>query len=407
MAINTFSVQFLLKKDKLNKEGFAPIFAKVTLNGSKMELSTSRMIEPSNWLPDKRRAKVQTEKQKQLNEHLESFKTKLYATYSKLLHQEDELTTSAFRDALKGKKVEKVIEQTLVATATEHNIQFEKQVGEKYSYGSFKNYKTTLKYLIEFVPLFSGKKDIPLKEVGYKFCEAYFNWLTTEKDCHTNGANKQIQRLKKILNYAILSGYIQVNPAARYSLEFKPHQKIALTQTELEILGSLSLQRKTLEEVRDIFLFQCYTGLSYGDIYSLTSENLQKAEDGSTWIKMQRQKTGISFSVPLLRKAESILGKYVPLQGKGDRIFPVLSNQKMNQNLKVVQELAGIAKSLTTHLGRHTFATCITLSNGVPIETVSRMLGHTKLSTTQVYAKVIDTKIGLDMKALKDKLGDG
>ena len=292
---------------------------------------------------------------------------------------------------------------TLLSVATEHDEHFRSMLGIKYSAGSYKNYKTTLKYLNEFVPEVSGKPDIPLDSVNYKFCEAFFTYLTTQKDCHTNGANKQLQRLKKIINYAIKLGYINRNPMATYTLEFEPVNKVALTQPEIEKLRKLKLQRPTLEHVRDVFLMQCFTGLSYADIKLLGQKHLSLAENGTYWIHMARQKTKVSFAIPLLPQALVILQKYIT-ENKSDKpIMPVLSNQKMNDNLKVIQELAGISKTLTTHLARHSFAT-VALSNGVPIETVSRLLGHTKLSTTQLYAKVLESKIEADMAQLSRSL---
>ncbi len=157
-------------------------------------------------------------------------------------------------------------------------------------------------------------------------------------------------------------------------------------------------------QVRDVFIFQCYTGLAYSDLKELRPEHIYRGDDGNLWIRMERQKTAISFSVPLLKPAIELQNKYINADRKSVYLFPVLSNQKMNDNLKIIQELAGISKNLTTHLARHSFATTITLNNDVPIETVSRMMGHTNLRTTQLYAKVLDAKIGSDMKKLRDKM---
>ena len=173
---------------------------------------------------------------------------------------------------------------------------------------------------------------------------------------------------------------------------------------EINKLVALQLQRQVLRDVRDVFLLQCYTGLSYSDIKQLSKTHISAGENGALWIRMQRQKTSVSFGVPLLPAALLILDKYLPNADPDKPLMPVISNQKMNDNLKLLQELAGISKNLTTHLARHSFATTITLNNGVPISTVSRMLGHTKLSTTQIYAKVLEKTIGADMLLLEQKL---
>ncbi|MBL7789871.1 MAG: site-specific integrase [Chitinophagales bacterium] len=394
MATNSFTLKFVVKTEKQDNFGLVPIYAKMYINGQKLELSTNKRIESFKWDKYNKNAKFDND----LNEFLELFKTKMYNTYSKALLNDEYLTPELFKTMLKGVKKPTQIVHYLIETATLHNTNFEKMIGIKYSYGSYKNYKSTLKYLKEFVPIYSGNKDIPLEEVNYNFCEAYYGYVTTEKTCTTNGANKQIQRLKKIINYAIKQGFISKNPMATFTLEFKQVNRVILTIEELKKLIQFDFQRPTLEKVRDVFIFQCFTGLSYADIKTL---NLRDIEDNL--IKMDRAKTGNKFVVPLLPQALELIDKYADYENATKPIFPVLSNQKMNLNLKLIQEIVGIKKSLTTHIGRHTFATTIALANGVPIETVSKMLGHTKISTTQVYAKVLDDKIIKDMDKLKDR----
>ena len=191
---------------------------------------------------------------------------------------------------------------------------------------------------------------------------------------------------------------------ATYTVEYTPVNKVALNMAEINRLAELDLQRQLLKSVRDVFLLQCYTGLSYADIQKLSKSHISNGDNGTQWIRMKRQKTSVSFAVPLLPAALAILDKYLPNSDHETPLMPVISNQKMNDNLKLLQELAGISKNLTTHLARHSFATTITLNNGVPISTVSRMLGHTKLSTTQIYAKVLEGTIDNDMKLLGEKL---
>lgn len=398
MATNTFTIKFVVKNEKIDKHGQIPIYAKLFINGKKLELTTNRKTLPESWgdntsLTDK-----------SLNTYLELFKSKLYDAYSKLILGDEYITPELFKDVMAGKKPKEVKKHFLIEITNQHNQNFESLIGIKYSYGSYKNYKTTLKYLQEFVLSKYNAKDIELNKVDYNFCEKFYSFLTTEKSCKTNGANKQIQRLKKIINYSIKQGFIHFNPMATFSLEFKPINKIALTTDEINKVAEIIFQRETLANVRNVFLFQCYTGLSYADVKRLTRNHVQPDDKGKLWIKMERTKTTTYFSVPLLPKALEILENYSELNHKEGYLLPVLSNQKMNDNLKVIQELAKINKSLTTHLARHTFATTITLGNGVPIETVSRMLGHTKLSTTQIYAKVLDNKIERDMDELKIKL---
>jgi len=366
-----------------------------------MQYPTGQSVHTGNW-DDKMQKAIKTKEARTINSMLTASKAEIDKAVSQLHISTAEVSLDNIRLLLKGGTVQHT--RTFIQVAQEHNDNFQKQVGKKYSQGSYKNYKTTLKYLIDFIPKYCGRKDISLKSIDYKFCEAYYMYLTTEKTCHVNGANKQIQRVKKIINYAIRSGYIQSNPMASFGIEFTPVHKVALNMEEINKLAGLDLQRQVLKSVRDVFLLQCYTGLAYADIKQLSKAHISTGENGTQWIRMKRQKTSVSFAVPLLAYALDIIGKYLLNAAPEAPLLPVISNQKMNENLKLLQELAGISKNLTTHLARHSFATTITLNNGVPISTVSRMLGHTKLSTTQIYAKVLEGTIGEDMRVLGDKL---
>lgn len=394
-----FKIKFYLRTNQLKSDGTTPIYARVRLNLDKMELATNHSIIPEFW-EDESQSVVNHPESNIINSHLQSFKAQISEAYSQLYIARQEITLDGIKAILFGKSAVK--EHTLIALTEEHNKYFSSMVGIKYSEGSYKNYKTTLKYLREFVPLFYKKSDIPLSKVNYQFCQSFYTFLTNTKQCNTNGANKQIQRLKKLINYAIKLGYINTNTVASYSLEFEPVHKIALTIEEIKQIASIELRRETLEQVRDVFLLQCYTGLSYSDVRQLAPMHIYKGIN-DTWIKMQRQKTKVSFSIPLLPPAELIINHYMDTTKPELPIMRVISNQKMNEYLKLIQELAGITKNLTTHLARHSFATVL-LTYGVPLESVSKMLGHTKLSTTQVYAKVLDNKIADDMKKVKDKL---
>ncbi|MEQ1799858.1 MAG: site-specific integrase [Lacibacter sp.] len=403
MTQNTFSVHFVVRSNRVDKKGHAPIYARITINKQLLQFSINHKINPIEWDNSVEQAKLNSKSSSVINQAIESFKSRIYQAYSKIVATSEELTAEKLKEAFYGNKRQvKVI--SLIETATEHNRNFESMIGIKYSYGSYKNYKTSLKYLCEFVPKYFKKKDIPLELVNYRFCEAFYGFLTTEKKCKVNGANKQLQRLRKIVNYALKQGYLNRNPMASFTLQFTPVNKVALTIEEIGWLQQLDLKRDILQKVRDAFLLQCYTGLAYADIKQLSIENIHRDISKGYWIKMNRQKSKIAFSVPLLTPALAILEKYLSDIQVNRPLLPIFSNQKMNQNLKIIQELAGISKNLTTHLARHTFATTITLANGVPIETVSRMLGHTKLSTTQMYAKVLDSKIGHDMMELKQKM---
>jgi site-specific recombinase XerD len=386
----------------VDKQGHVPIYAKVNINSQVLLLSLNHRIPLKFWDNANEQPKNTCKDYLLILNALESFKSRIYQAYSKIIATNATLTTENLKSEFLGKEtVVKV--PMLIENVIKHNQHFESMIGIKYSYGSYKNYKTTLKYLQEFIPLTFKKKDIPLQEVNYSFSGAFFEFLTSSKSCGMNGANKQMQRLKKVMNETVRKGLLTSNPMSTFQLKFTPVNKQALSMTEVKKLADLKLTRDTLKNVRDVFLLQCYTGLSYSDVRRLTASDIYKEADGVLWIKMERLKTKIAFSVPLLKPAIKLLKGFGYGNGSEPFSLPVISNQKMNDNLKLIQELAGLDKGLTTHLARHTFATTVTLNNGIPLETVSRMLGHTKLSTTQRYAKVHEAKIGKDMEDLMDK----
>ena len=403
MAEHDFTIRLYLKHDKARQDGAVPIYAKLKLDGQKTETATKKYIDPRFWDSTSQSA-INHENADELNKVLSAFRSKLDKAFLQLCVSGEDFTVEEVKLLSQGEFVKK--QKGIVEVMEEHNKHFLSLIPAKYSQGSYKNYKSTLKYLKEFVPAQYKKQDVPLTQVNYAFLEAYYSFLLAKKNCKNNGANKQIQRVKKVMNYALKHEYIATNPTATFSLTSDPVTKVILTNAEIDRLANLALHNQTMEKVRDVFLFQCYTGLAYADAYALAPEHFTVGDDGEKWIKKDRTKSKIAFMVPLLPPALLILQKYLRAKQGDERILPVLSNQKMNQNLKLIQELAGIRKNLTTHLARHTFSTTICLANGVPIETVSKMLGHTKLATTQIYAKVLEGKIAEDMNALKQRLGN-
>ena len=397
-----YKVSFYIRAGRVQEGGKVPIYYRLWVNNEKLETSTGQNIPPKYW--DERKQKVVKSLEAPLiNSILNGITNLLLKTITDLQLSNSEVTIENVRKLLKGEPIKATY--TLIKTAEEHNISFEQQIGIQYSYGSYKNYKTTLGFLKEFVRHEYSKADIPLKQLNAKFCESYFIWLTTEKTSKQNGAGKHIQRLKKIINYAIKMGYIEVSPISGYSIKMRPVIRIALTWEEIMKISDLKFSTSLLESIKQIFIFQVFTGLAYADVKAINRTHLAKAADGRYWIRMERTKTRTTFTLPLLPVALNILMMNIDYSlPETHPIFSVVSNQKMNYNLKIIQEIAGINKSLHTHLPRHTFATTITLLQGVPIETVSKMLGHSKITMTQQYAKVGELKIAGDMFTLEEKL---
>ena len=250
------------------------------------------------------------------------------------------------------------------------------------------------------------KKDLPLEDLSLKFVTQFEHYLLVNEGMQTNSAHKYITNLKRVMNVAVSLEWIPKNPFDNFRCSYTNPEREILTQAELDTMQYLEIKMPRLAAVRDVFLFCCYTGFAYSDIYKFERNALSIGMDGEYWLSTIRQKTGTRESVPLLPLPMEIINRYKehPECTKHNKLLPVNSNQKYNAYLKEIADLCGINKNLTSHMARHTFATTVTLSNGVPLETVSRMLGHTKISTTQIYAKVLDNKVSSDMQQLKDKL---
>jgi site-specific recombinase XerD len=257
-------------------------------------------------------------------------------------------------------------------------------------------------------------EDISLKEINYKFITDFeyflksFKPLDHHKSLSNNGVMKHMERFRKMVNVALKNEWMEKDPFKAYKMKFTKYERGYLTAKELERIEKKDFEFERLQYVKDLFVFSCYTGLAYTDAMHLSPGSLIRGIDGEHWLITSRQKTGTPVKIPLLPKAKDIIEKYRnnPKSLNDGTLFPNISNQRLNGYLKEIADVCKIDKNLTFHLARHTFATTVTLSNGVPIESVSKMLGHTKITTTQVYAKVIESKLSDDMKLLKQKLNN-
>jgi site-specific recombinase XerD len=399
-----YTVTTYIRLERTREDGYAPLYFRIILNMQRLKFPLKEYVLPQYW-NQKKQEYNKPDDSGSVNGVILQKKTEIITAIHQLKMMNSDFTIDNLKFLLEGEELNKTY--YLLACAEEHNLEFEQQIGSRYSYGSFKNYKTTLCYLREFIKEKFDQKDIPLKNVNHRFCELFFIWLTTKKPCNQNGGAKHIQRLKKYLNYSIKMGYITVNPITSYTIKLKSVNRVALTWDEIKTLQQLSLHDKTLMEIRDVFLFQIYTGLAYADVKKVSNKEIINNPDGSWWLKMEREKTRSEFMVPLLDIPLKILHFYYKEYNISNQpILPVLSNQKYNDRLKILQGITGIRKNLHTHLARHTFATTITLLMGVPIETVSKMLGHSKITMTQIYAKTNELKVAVDMKGLQGKIDD-
>lgn len=404
-TIDTFGVQFMLRTSRL-QNGKYPVYARITVNKSRCELALKQNLQPAEWNNAKGMAKPKNDTLRQFNSYLEEVRGKLARHYRDLLMEGKPFTAATVKDAYGGQPDLKK-EYSLLWLMAEHNKMM-KQVLKK---GTMKNYLTTERYLKAFLKLSNFNGDVLLKEIRYDFITGFEYFirntpLKTNDPCTNNGTMKHLERLKKILAWAVKNEWIDKHPFGSYQLKFKKTERSFLTDAELISIEKRFFDNEMLQKVSDLFVFSCYTGLAYADMTALKKEQIITGNNHTKWIMTTRAKTETLVQVPLLKQAFVIAEKYINDQAAAMRetVFPMISNQEINRSLKIIAAICGIKKYLTFHLARHTFATTVTLMNGVPIESISKMLGHTKLSTTMIYAKVTQTKIGMDMEQLQNKL---
>lgn len=397
-----FNLLFYLKKPKGWDQGPIPIYLRITVDGKRTELSAGRECDPVKWNNHAGRAIGTKEEIRVLNAYLDLLHHNIMIAHNSLIERRHKITSQTLKDVLSGN--DKTTRYLMVLFA-EHNKRVKAQLGNGFEANTLKGYNTSVKHLIGFLKTKFGKNDIDINDLDHAFIVDFEFYL--KADCKISGvsAAKYLKHLKKIVNHCLANNWLSVNPFIKFKSTARAKERTYLSQQELDAITKKHLTIERLQQVRDIFVFCCYTGLSYADIHKLQRSEIGIGMDGDKWIFTSRQKTDTSSRIPLLPAALKIIEKYEDhpqCENKG-LLLPVLSNQKMNAYLKEIADLCGIKKLLTFHLARHTFATTVTLSNGVPIETVSKMLGHTAIKTTQHYAKILDVKVSQDMAQLKKK----
>jgi site-specific recombinase XerD len=400
---NTFGIQFVIRLPKQQKNDQATVFARISVNGRRCEISLKKKVNPQNWDDAKGKARGTKEEIRKLNEHIERVRTIIADGYHELVQQKKVITVDAVKSLFLGADDSEI---TLIKLGEYHNTEMKDKLAD----GTMKNYYTTQKYIAKFLKEKYHRNDISLAELNYKFILDFETYLSKhqpidhQKPLHM----KHIERLCKMVNMAVTMDWLAKDPFAKYRQHFDKVERFYLTKEELSAIENKKFSIERLQTVKDLFLFSCYTGLAYIDTMNLTAGNIIKGIDGNDWLITSRQKTDTDVRVPLLPQAEELIKKYKdhPKAANHGTLFPVISNQKTNAYLKEIADLCNINKAITFHIARHTFATTITLSNGVPIESVSKMLGHTTIRSTQVYAKVVEQKLSEDMQNLKKRMAN-
>ncbi|UMB55331.1 site-specific integrase [Lutibacter sp. A64] len=397
----TFSILIWINASRA-KNNEADLFARITVNQKRANISLKRKVNIKSWDKSKSRLKGNSANARKENQYIEQVKAKLHKIHIDLVNQEKFITAQLIKSTYLG---EGENHKTLQNLIDYHSNKIKNVLAP----GSIRNYGITENYISKFLDQKRRTNDIYLKELDYKFICDFENFLHSywpeghPKAMGQNTVMKHIQRLRKMVTLAYHLEWLQKDPFIRWKPTFKKTERQFLSANELSNIENYHFPIERLDRVRDLFVFSCYTGISYIDIMQLTKENIHLGIDRNNWIITKRQKTKTPVKIPLLEKAQAIINKYKnhPITQVSESLLPIITNEKLNFYLKEVALACGIKKNLTFHMARHTFATTVTLTNGVPIETVSKLLGHTKIATTQIYARVIERKVSEDMNALK------
>ncbi len=390
------------KTTKANAAGQLPIYIRLTVDGQRFEFSSKKFIEKSKWSPELSKMKGSSEEARTINSYLDLMKSKVFDVQMELIHKNEELSLENFKSRILGTHER---ERMIIPIYQNHNDKIEELIGNGYAYGTLERFKISLKHLEEFILWKYNVSDISINKIDYAFVTEFEFYLRSVKKCNNNTAVKYVRNFRKIIKICLDNDWLDKNPCSRYEGKMKEVERDFLTEEELSRIYNKRFSSERLTLVKDIFIFSCYTGLAYVDVKGLKRDHIGIGIDGEKWIFKNRQKTDTKSKIPVLPIAAEIIKKYEnhPRCLNDDTILPILTNQKMNGYLKEVGDLCDISKEITFHMARHTFATSVTLTNGVPIETVSKMLGHKNIQTTQHYAKILDKKVSEDMKILRDK----
>ena len=401
---NRVGLSFYVKRTKPLKNGEVPIYVKISINGTKEEMAVLKSILPDKWSSEKNGAMGNTKEARELNDQLLDVKNQLLAHLKALKEEGKELTALAIKESYLGLNHSK---KKILEIFKEHNqtLTLLAEKGNDYTFTTVKRYKICFTHVKNYIEKTYKKEDLFLNSITQEFVTGFELYLKTVRNCSHNTSLRYIKNFKKIVRLAVINGWILKDPFVNYKFKLKKIDKEFLNEKELMVLINKKFSIERLEHVKDAFIFGCFTGLAYCDLYELTMDNIIEDEKGSLWIHTKRKKTNTTSHIPLLPVAKKIIDKYRinPYCQLQNKLLPIYSNQKMNSYLKEISVICGITKNLTSHVARHTFATTVTLNNDIPIESVSKMLGHSSIKMTQHYAKLLDKKVGQDMEKIKDK----
>lgn len=397
---NTFKVLFFVKRAAVKKSGKAPIIARITIDQDKIQFYTQLEVAPDQWNVPRGRVTGRGPEAQQINSLLDDIRMTVQKQYHTLLETDGYVTAERVRDAYLG-KTEKT--RTILEFFAQHNEQYLQKVKMDPTNKTYWRYELTRRRLEEFIKYKYSVSDIPLKDINVLFVENFLLYNENVHGCNHNTAMKFVQRLRTVVNFAKNTGILFVDPFGNFKVKFERTDRGYLTMEEIMAIYHHTFPSRRLEQVRDLFIFSCFTALSYIDVCELQPDDISTGFDGNLWIIRKRHKTKVTASIRLLDIPIAILKKYKGKLPDG-KLLPIISNQRVNDYLKEIAAICGINKKLTFHVARHSCATSVLLANDVPIETVSKILGHTNIRTTQIYARITDRKVSKDMELLAQKL---
>lgn len=403
MKRDTFSLLFFIKKSRPLKNGECPIMLRITVNGISQEALVNRSINPGGWDQQAGRARGKDRYTYEINAYLDTVRSRIMQIHRQMELDGKHITAREIKEQFKGRAAKP---KMLLEEFRRHNEQCRKLIGTDYAAATVSRFDRVVRYLGEYMQAFYHCEDIPLKEVDHEFISNFDYFLKTEKDCKHNASVKMLKCLKKIVRLAIMNEWITKDPFVNVKLREECTEREFLETEEINKIIEKDISVDRLRQVRDIFIFCCFTGLAFTDVKQLSREHIVTGKNSELWIRKARQKTNNMCDIPLLQIPLKILDNYKdnPQCLNKGLLLPVLSNQKMNGYLKELADICGINKKLTTHVARHTFAT-VALTHGISIESVAKMLGHSKIDQTKHYARVLDAKISNEMNRLREVFG--
>lgn len=401
---STFCLLFFIKRKTLLKNGDAPVYMRITIDGRFLEAALKRGTNPKTWNEKRQRSTGRDRLSLELNDYLDDTQARIYKIHQKLIDERKPINPKAVLDEFAG-RVEKPKMLREVFRAENEKYRQLLEIGDVVL-NTVLRYERAERYLGEFIQKNHNVEDLPFTAIDNRFVRDYHLFLRVDKKSEQNTANKYCKILKKIVTLALDNKWMEINPFQGMRFQAKATTRQFLSEKELSTIMNKEFTLERLNVVRDIFVFCALTGLSFSDVEGLKPEHISLDDDGNYWIHKARQKTKNVCSIPYLESARSIADKYKghPLCKARGVLLPVISNQRMNSYLGEIAGICGINKPLTMHIARHSFA-CLALANGVSMEVIAKMLGHSDIRTTKIYAKVIDKSIAEQMGTLASKFG--